>query len=136
MGTRTVHVAREERLSDAVYALTRQQREGLDASRVRNILTDLMPAISREIATAETDEREATVADFDAYIARYNGTSELDVFARTVLDGARVAIREAQAQRAGRCGKPMAECGGSCRLPVGHAGECTCSGNAPDDCPA
>jgi hypothetical protein len=75
-------------------------------------------------------EREGCVADLRTEIARYSGTSEGDIFARVVLDGALLAVRRGQAGRAGPCGKPMEECGGSCWLPVGHTPEpCACGGD-------
>lgn len=83
-------------------------------------------------------EREACIADFDAVAAKFNGTSELDLFAQEVLRQARAAIRKGQAKRAGACGLRLEECGGSCCLPHSHGvtEPCRCGGDNGDGCPA
>jgi hypothetical protein len=85
------------------------------------------------VRAAGVAEREAAVSDLAELAAKFSGTSEGDIFARVVLEQARVALRRGQAQRAGMCGKEQ-DCGGGCSLPVGHAPPCECE--IGGDCPA
>lgn len=124
-------LAERERCAAAVTAVGCRNAPELAAIIRASEEEGPVPPLIRRAVTAE---RERGLADLAKLAATFNGSGEGDIFARVILEHARVALLTGQAERAGVCGKGQ-ECGGGCSLPDAHSGPCSCTIDG-SECPA